>query len=208
MRIFAPSNNNINPLNYKAMFVDYQDILRELISFVESVGTSSKSFKDDVRRVIEREAVFPIDNSYIQFGELPYKQLDILASIEKKFTEEEENEEEFDTSLVTYFKISLIAWAGKSSAEYSVVVEVDEVYREVGRGALHFKENSVMDTIIAPLLDARRLKGLSPVELGEMIGATDAAIDNWEKGHQQPPLDKVHEWAKALGYHISLAKDE
>jgi len=55
--------------------------------------------------------------------------------------------------------------------------------------------------------EAREARGLSQAELGRLIGYSDVAIGNWEKGRRKINIEDLEQIASALGKPISYFLD-
>ena len=56
-----------------------------------------------------------------------------------------------------------------------------------------------MATIMTKLLQLRRGRFLTQLELAQMAGVTEATINRIEKGHNKPTFQTIKKLARALG---------
>jgi transcriptional regulator with XRE-family HTH domain len=64
-----------------------------------------------------------------------------------------------------------------------------------------------IDPIAAVLKAERHRQGLTLQQLGTRLGrSTHQSVWQWESGHNSPTLRVLREWAKALGYDVTLAR--
>lgn len=63
------------------------------------------------------------------------------------------------------------------------------------------------DPVILMLRKTRREQNLSQFKLAKKIGCDPSVITRWEHGYTSPTLDRLHEWANALGMKVYLSNE-
>lgn len=53
------------------------------------------------------------------------------------------------------------------------------------------------------LINARKVKNLTQMQLAELLDCKKTTISNWENGYSKPTLDDVYKVAKVLGSNIN-----
>lgn len=62
-----------------------------------------------------------------------------------------------------------------------------------------------VDPIVVLLREERRRQGLSQTDVAQAIGRkTYQTVHQWERGANQPNIVNVREWARALGFDVTL----
>lgn len=60
--------------------------------------------------------------------------------------------------------------------------------------------------IIAQLAAARVAAGLTQVDLAKLLHVSRNAVTSWETGARVPPLQRIEEWAAAVGEDLVLVR--
>lgn len=56
-----------------------------------------------------------------------------------------------------------------------------------------------VDPIVAALVARRRWCNLGQAAVADMLGVSAGTVGFWEQGQTAPNLERLHEWAQALG---------
>lgn len=58
--------------------------------------------------------------------------------------------------------------------------------------------------VVRGLVQARLKKGITRMELSNILGYHEFLIGRWERGDAKPNIKRLHDWAQALGFEIVL----
>lgn len=61
-----------------------------------------------------------------------------------------------------------------------------------------------METWLQQIIEARKRRGLSVIDVAATLGVHRAAVHRWEKGERFPDLDMLRRWGMAVGVQVDL----